>query len=153
MSIEIQLFSESQVVTHRAEIEELFRLCMTKSFLQEVPNSFYEEKIDALQKYLRNNQGYCFAAVELKKLAGFLWACELASPFGKVFHILYFAVAPEMQAKGIGKLLLNSAEAKARELGVTQMELKASSMNESALKFYDAQKYQVEQLVLTKTLD
>ena len=152
MSIEIQLLSESQVVTHRTEIEALLRLCMTKSFAQKVHESFYEEKINALQKYLQNNQGYCFAAVEQNKLTGLLWACELSSLFGKVFHILYFAVAPEMQSKGVGKLLMNAAEAKARELGVPKMELKVSAINEHAAGFYEAQKYEVEQLVLTKTL-
>lgn len=53
-------------------------------------------------------------------------------------QIRYMAVANDQQGKGLGKIILKALELKARELGLTKIELQA---RENALPFYKANDY------------
>lgn len=151
--MEIRLLSADEAVCRRNSIRELMRYCMEASFSDPTPADFYEEKLDRLDGYLRRDEGYLFAALDGEQMPGFLWACQMTSPWGPKFHVLYFAVLPDRCGQGIGRGLLCAAEEQARALGISCMELIVSNFNGSAVRFYHSQQYHAARSILQKRLD
>lgn len=151
--MEIRLLSAEQVTEYWLPLYRLMECCMEASFSDPVPTGFIAGKLNDLREYLWENRAYLFAALDEGDMRGFLWACELASPFGRKFHVLYFAVLPEAQGQGFGGKLLCAAESKARELGIPRMELIVSIQNASAVGFYHSQRYEEERVILKKQLE
>ncbi len=61
----------------------------------------------------------------------------LTSPKLHHFGILAIAVHPQRQGLGIGKLLMDQAEAEARRYGYQEMDLTVSPRNRQAIQFYE----------------
>ncbi len=53
-----------------------------------------------------------------------------------VAHFSLFAVDPDCQGRGIGRLLLEAAESRARELGYTELALSMAEPDTELLNFY-----------------
>ena len=53
------------------------------------------------------------------------------------YGILAIAVDPNVQGKGVGKLLMNEEELQAKKLGFQQMGLTVSPKNMQAIQFYE----------------
>ena len=49
----------------------------------------------------------------------------------------YLAVSPELQRRGIGRRMMEEAEAKLRELGCPKMNLQVRTSNKSVIAFYE----------------
>ena len=60
----------------------------------------------------------------------------------KIGQIRYMAVDTEFQGKGLGKLILNFLEDKAKENGLKKIQLQA---RENAVSFYEANGYRVKE--------
>lgn len=61
-------------------------------------------------------------------------------------------VEPGVQGLGVGKRLMETAEARARSLGVTQVDLKVLATNRQALAFYRTLGYQPRIVELRKAI-
>ena len=148
----IQLYNGEQVSTYEEDIRMLLHVCMDHNFSDAVPETFYDEKLESLKRYLSEGKAYFFAAEEAGRLRGILWACAINTITGPKFHVLYFAVYPESQGTGIGMALLRAAEAKAAEMGITKMELLVSADNTRVVHFYEKCSYNPIRLVLEKNI-
>ncbi|MGE0568300.1 MAG: GNAT family N-acetyltransferase [Bacteroidia bacterium] len=61
---------------------------------------------------------------------------------GNIGQIRFMAVSNQLQGKGLGNLILEALEKKAKELNLDRIELHA---RENALKFYENKGYQIKE--------
>lgn len=66
--------------------------------------------------------------------------------------VAYMAVEPDVQRRGIGRALLNAAEALARERGLPTIAMMVTENNVPALDLYTASGYRTERRLLCKPL-
>lgn len=114
------------------------------------PASYHQAE---LEQFFQQREWTTFVAErENGSLCGFLevgerpWAegCE-SSPVG---YIEGWYVDPDMQRQGVGRSLVEAAEAWAREQGFTEMGSDALTQNETSLKAHTALGYkEIEQVV------
>ncbi len=71
-----------------------------------------------------------------------LGVCRLQKNSEAEGQIRFMAVSEKAQGKGIGKLLINAAENKAKELGINTIILQA---RENAVPFYKACNYKIKE--------
>jgi ribosomal protein S18 acetylase RimI-like enzyme len=62
---------------------------------------------------------------------------ELVTSPGRSFGILVLAVSPAARGTGVADLLIDEAEARARQAGLTQMQLTVQPGNARAVRFYE----------------
>jgi hypothetical protein len=62
--------------------------------------------------------------------------------------VYYLAVDPDAQGTGIGRAMMQAAEAWVREAGIPKIQLMVRSTNTAALDFYDAVGFTVEDTVV-----
>ena len=68
--------------------------------------------------------------------------------------VYYLAVDPDVQATGVGRAMMQAAEAWVRDAGIPKIQLMVRSTNTHALGFYDAIGFTVEDtVVLSRRLD
>jgi ribosomal protein S18 acetylase RimI-like enzyme len=68
--------------------------------------------------------------------------------------INYLAVAPELQGTGLGRLIMEEAERRLRELGCPKINLQVRGSNQKVIAFYQALGYRIDDVVsLGKRLD
>lgn len=92
---------------------------------------FSQEELD------KENDSYHFGAFEGDELIG----CLILVPFSNTeIKMRQVAVAPDRQARGIGKLLVKAAEEFAQDNGYEWMKLNA---RETAVKFYLSLGYEI----------
>lgn len=60
-----------------------------------------------------------------------------------VLYIGQFAVAPALKRRGIGRFLLNHAEQRARELGITRLQLDTAIPAQHLVRLYQGLGYQI----------
>lgn len=82
---------------------------------------------------------HLMAIDDKKKVLG---VCRLQKNSDTEGQIRFMAVAENAQGKGIGKMLINAAEKKAKDLGLTRIILQA---RENAVPFYKSCKYEIEE--------
>lgn len=69
-------------------------------------------------------------------------------------QINYLAVRPDLQGSGLGRELMEFAEARLRELGAPKINLQVRARNREVLAFYEALGYRADDTVnLGKRLD
>lgn len=143
---------EEQLKLYWEQMKGLLRYCKMASSGEVLPDEFYERKISDLYDYLEKGKAYLLADVEEELVRGFLWACVLPKETGARFHVLYLVVGAEHQREGIGKKLMDVAEQRAKELGISQMELNVHAGNNRAEVFYHKRGYEAERITLVKQL-
>lgn len=70
-----------------------------------------------------------------------LSGCCVLEPRGSSAYFGMFAVRPGLQGHGIGSLLLDASEARARELGATTVEMTVLSVRAELIAFYERRGY------------
>jgi ribosomal protein S18 acetylase RimI-like enzyme len=93
-------------------------------------------------------------AEEDKKILGFVQLEEEKEFFSGEVHgyIANLAIAKEAEGKGIGKALMNAAEAWSKELGYRYLSLYVFGTNQHARAFYEKLGYDEDSLELTKMI-
>jgi GNAT superfamily N-acetyltransferase len=82
------------------------------------------------------------AEILLAEAEGILGCCEIEQRPGGVAYFGMFAVEPRLQGGGIGGLLLDRAESRARELwGATTMEMTVLAQRTDLIPFYERRGY------------
>ena len=107
----VSLDSKS-VSANKKTLKDLLKYCRQSSSCIELPDSYYEKKIEELIHYLDNNQAFFFVAKDKNTIIGFLWACRIKKDNTNVFHILYLAVYENYQNRGYGQQLIEAAKLK-----------------------------------------
>lgn len=148
----IELLNSEQVKDNFDCIKSLLKYCRETSSGVKLPDSFYEDKIFDLIRYLEEDKAFYFVVKDNQDIAGFLWACELNKNSKRIMHILYFAVSEKHQKKGYGKMLINAVEKLARDIGIEALELNVKASNDNAVKFYRNHKFYDEHITMMKDL-
>ncbi|MBX3377608.1 MAG: GNAT family N-acetyltransferase [Phycisphaeraceae bacterium] len=102
---------------------------------------------DAATTRKRTSSGECYVAVQRtaagEKLVGTILFHEVEDakgpPWFQQKHVdsfSQFAVDPEIQGKGIGQLLLDTVERRARECGAAEMALSMAEPDAALMKYY-----------------
>jgi len=141
------------------EVATTNQLKLIKSLYSAVTSHLRENGVDQWDRFYPNrwvigknlkeghlhaifNEGICIGVVvvnqdQSSKYSGLPWRDRKGRP--AVIHRL--AVHPESQGKGIGKRLLQHAEALARSNGYTSIRLDAYSANMNAIRMYERAGY------------
>lgn len=82
----------------------------------------------SINAYITDENGTCIACGRLQENEG------------RVGQIRYMAVDPAYQGKGLGKMVIQFLEEKAKELNLKKIELQA---RENAVEFYKASGYEI----------
>lgn len=102
---------------------------------------------DAATTQKRTSSGECYVAVQRtpagEKLVGTILFHEVEDakgpPWFQQKHVdsfSQFAVDPEIQGKGVGQLLLDTAERRARQCGAKEMALSMAEPDAALMKYY-----------------
>lgn len=137
----------------RDQIEELLNQSVRINFPNaKVEESYGKDKCTELAAYLENNSAIVFAAIEGKKLAGFVWCHAVHRLDGTRLHVAEIAVANEWQRTGIGSKLLDNVEQCAAKSGYQAVDLFVTTSNSSAVSFYESASFEVERFLMKKTV-
>ncbi|MFE7844462.1 GNAT family N-acetyltransferase [Microbacterium sp. NPDC057407] len=115
------------------------------------------QSLDELRAELVENLG-CVA-----RDAGRMVGAVRAQRDGELLLIGRLAIAPDVQGRGIGSMLLEAVENRGREAGCREAELFTGSLSEANIRLYERTGYResgrveedegIEQVFLRKTLD
>ena len=149
----IKLLNSEDVEKNRETLKKLLIVCREHGSGVILPDSYYEDKLNGLINYLKENKAYFFIVQDNDAIAGFLWACEIKRDIGNVFHLLHFAVFEEYQRKGYGKMLMEAAQLQAQNLNLTCIELNVSASNQKAIDFYEKNAFCADHITMIKKLN
>lgn len=145
--------NSDDVVTYWKELNDLLHACIEMTFDFSVSETVYQKKLEGLRRYLDNGQAYVIGAIEGGKLLGFYWLYELDNGVSRKLHAAYTAVLPEARGRGIFNRLDAEAERKARELGISKIELIVSMRNPNVIRIHErSHGYTVAHVVMEKDL-
>ena len=151
--MELKYLKSEDVVTYWEELTQLLQLCFESSHAGSVPATFYEEKLKGLQRYLDEGKAYVVGAVEDGKLLGFCWFYEVGQGFQRRMHAAYSAVLAEGRGRQLFNLMDAEAQRKARELGISIMELHVSIENPAVINIHEkSHGYSVKAVIMEKNL-
>ncbi|TYB31905.1 MAG: GNAT family N-acetyltransferase [Candidatus Mcinerneyibacterium aminivorans] len=92
------------------------------------------DKKENIEKYLKRNKGYSFAAFHDGKLIGSL----LAGHDGRRGYLYHLAVNPDFRRKGIAKQLLEQSIEKLKKSGIKKTHIFIFKSNKEGKKFWKA---------------
>lgn len=111
-----------------------------------------KEKLNSIPNYFKQKKLNLIGAYQDQVLIGFLWMYK-HEYFGEPrLHISQIFVDKQHRGKGIGKLLLKEAEKYAKKLGVRNIDLFVSEINQNAIKMYTSLGFITERRYMKKTL-
>lgn len=90
-----------------------------------------------------------FAAVEQGPV-GYVWVAAMPRGTAKVAFVVQLKIHPESQHQGHGRATLGLIEQRARQLGLSGMELQVFAHNPSAQALYESVGYKVSSLNMIK---
>lgn len=108
--------------------------------------------IKPIKEYIKENKAYIFLAKENNETIGYIWCYPRMFFDESRIYINSLIVKSEYRDKGTGKVLLDKAEEKAKELKCDAIYLSAATFNERAVKFYSRNNYISERIQLVKNL-
>jgi ribosomal protein S18 acetylase RimI-like enzyme len=128
-----------KIVTYKPEYEnaviDLWRRCnLTRP--QNNPKKDIERKLQA------NPEQFLVGLIDGKVVATVMYGYD-----GHRCWVNYLGVDPELQKKGLGRLMMDAVEKKVRPLGCPKINLQVRSGNSNALKFYEAIGYKIDEVV------
>jgi ribosomal protein S18 acetylase RimI-like enzyme len=122
--------------------EKWFQSSLPTTFLEDLAMSVKEERTVA-EIWQEDDQK-----------AGFLWLGFSDSPHNKVIATLHnLTVAPNFQRRGIGRMMLQAAESKAREQDAGILRVETSIENQPTQSMYQKAGFTVARLLYEKELD
>jgi ribosomal protein S18 acetylase RimI-like enzyme len=92
---------------------------------------------ESLKQIINEKNSFLLKYTEDQKIM----ACVLLKKQGDALYLGMLSVLPALQSKGIGKMLLNTAEEKARELKCSKVEMSVISVREELIEWYKRHGY------------
>lgn len=92
---------------------------------------------ESLKNIIHRKNTFLLKYTDDKKIT----ACVLLEKQGDALYLGMLTVSPELQGKGVGKVLLNSAEEKAKELLCKKIKMTVISVREELIKWYERHGY------------
>jgi ribosomal protein S18 acetylase RimI-like enzyme len=86
------------------------------------------------------------------KLIGYIWFKMIDSAMGVFGRVEHLFVEESYRSKGIGRMLMESAEEYFSKQGVKKVKLTVTKTNEGAIKLYEKMGYDVERFKMEKDL-
>ena len=137
----------------KSQIEELFNSSVKMNFASyPIKASYGKEKCEEVIRYLQDGSAIVFAAIERRKMYGWVWCHEINRLGKRRLHIAEIAVFEEFQHQGIGGKLLNMVEEYAVEHDISEIDLFVTLSNKSAVLFYEKTSYEPERCLMKKKL-
>lgn len=118
----------------------------------EIPDSYYREEWDEVEKYIKLKRAFVFIAVNYNEVVGWIWTHLIDRFNEKRLHVAFFAVYKEFRRHGVGELLLAAAEEQARNLELQGIDLLVTASNERAVRFYEHHGFNSERYLMHKEL-
>jgi ribosomal protein S18 acetylase RimI-like enzyme len=110
--------------------------------------------LDDLTKSLKQERTVAEIWQEDGQNAGLLWISFFDSPQNKLIAVVQnLTVAPNFQRRGIGKMMLQAAESKAKEMRAGILRIETSIENQPTQSMYQKADFQVARLIYEKELD
>lgn len=145
----IRIMSAQDIETYREPIYRYLDICFQTAYGKS-DDDLINSKIDRAVGFINDGKAYVFGAFAENIMVGFLWGYPVEGPFETVFHIAYLAVDERERKKGIGKALISTAEAYAKELHFNHVELIVDAGNYNALGFYEHAGYKPDRYFMRK---
>ena len=110
------------------------------------------EKISSLIDHLRDNTAVVYGAFYDEKIVGFIWAYLHQFREENRMYVSEIRVKEEYRSRGIGKSLLKTVEAIAKEKGFPAIYLHAEANNPASRHFYENNGYVEERIQFRKEI-
>lgn len=148
----IRLF-ENDIEKHNKDFVKLLEQSFLLSFPQEdINKSSISIRIESLKRYIRDGKAIVYGSMINGKLGGFVWFFVKNSLDINVIHLNHIVVEEKNRGKGVGNALFDKVESYAIEKGIKEIELIVSINNDSAVKFYENKDFEVERLIMKKSV-
>lgn len=115
---------------HKQAFRDLNVEWISKYFVMEEADF---KSLDHPQEYILDKGGRIFIA-EIDGTA--VGTCGLVKMDDHCYEVVKMSVSPAAQGRGIGKLLMDAAMAKAREIGATRLYIESNTMLTPAITLY-----------------
>ena len=151
--MKIEEVTVEAAIRYRKEIAELyFENVRSCSGLEQYTYEEAYEKIGGMIGHLDDQTAVVFGAFEEEMLCGFIWA--YIHPFREEIrmYVNEIRVKEEYRKRGIGTMLINEVEKKAKELGIGTIYLHAEGTNQVSRTFYTVCGYDEERVQYKKRL-
>lgn len=140
-------------VLWRSQIEKLFNSSVLVNFPEaDVDESYGKKKSEKVAEFLRDGTAVVFAAVDGKRLTGWVWCHEIHRVDGKRIHIAEIAVDDNLLRQGIGGQLLGEVERYAEINGYQAIDLFVTAGNTNAVAFYERASFEPERFLMKKVI-
>ena len=138
----------------KEQIAELLNISAHINFPEQVLSASYgSNKCADLEAYLKDGSAVVFCAVEQEKLLGWIWCHSIRRLTQTRLHIAEIAVSEDCRNKGVGRQLLENAEAYAVEHGIREIDLLVTASNAAAVAFYEKMSFSPERYLMKKTVE
>lgn len=95
---------------------------------------------------------YIYSILKNNRKVGVIWLGQ-ASPLRKNEGYIYdFVIFEEFQGKGYGKEAMQEIDCKAKEIGMTRMELHVFGHNKVARLLYEKNGYEITNIIMAKSI-
>ncbi len=138
----------------RKQIEDLIVYSAKINFPGcEIDENYGITKCNTLEKYIAEDSAAVFAAIEDDLLLGWIWIHEIDRMGKKRVHVSEIAVSDKYRHRGLGKSLLETAEAYAADHGYKEIDLLVTASNEAAVGFYRDADFITERYLMKKVIN
>jgi ribosomal protein S18 acetylase RimI-like enzyme len=119
---------------------------------QKIDEDYIRRKANEIYDYLESGKAILIGAFENDKLIGFLWAYQRIFLEECRIYINSLIISDTYRGKGIGKLLVNELEKKARALKIPAIDVSTATFKKNTIKFYTDIGFEPERIQLRKPL-
>lgn len=151
--MKIEPITAEIAVEYRRELAQLyFDNVRSNAFHSHYTYEEAYEKMNDLIGHLRDNTAVVFGAFDDEKIVGFIWSYVHQFREENRMYVSEIRVKEEYRSRGIGKSLLKTVEAIAKERGFPAIYLHAEANNQDAQRFYVNCQYKEERIQFRKEI-
>lgn len=151
--MKIEALTAERAEEYRKEIAELYyENVRSNALLEHYTFDEAYEKISSLIDHLRDDTAVVYGAFYDEKIVGFIWAYPHQFREENRLYVSEIRVNEEYRSRGIGKSLLKTVEATAKEKGFPAIYLHAEANNQDARRFYVNCQYEEERIQFRKEI-
>lgn len=151
--VHIKELSISELYKYEKSILCLIRDALISSFPDgDISASLCNEKFEELVGHMKRQSATVFGAISEAELVGWLWCHRIDRLEKQFLHIAFFSVLTEFKCRGIGRLLIETAEYKAKTDHLAGIDLLVTASNDEAVGFYSYFGYEPQRYLMSKTV-